>query len=281
MNNDQKEYYPVAMTIAGSDSGGGAGIQADLRTFSAFGVYGCSAITSITAQNPREVRRIDPLPPESVTAQIKTVSDRIRIGAAKTGMLFDADIISAVADCLSGSNIPLVVDPVMVATSGAVLLAESAIDVLKERLLPLAAWITPNIPEAEILTGIKIENVDDMIKAASICAEKWNCNCIIKSGHLEAQDGMSTDIAAVNDKLFYLSSPLADARNAAHGTGCTLSSALTATIALGVQWKRGLRMAKGFVFGSLEETVPIGPGIEAMYPPSESYFSKISLTRID
>jgi hydroxymethylpyrimidine/phosphomethylpyrimidine kinase len=279
MNNENDmEYYPSALTIAGSDSSGGAGIQADLRTFAAFGVYGCSAITAVTAQNPATVSRVDALPGESVAAQIQAVADAVKIRAAKTGMLCNAEIINAVAENLEGINFPLVIDPVMVATSGAELLAPDAIDSLKKNLLPLARWITPNIPEAEILTGKKIKTQLDMAEAASICAAKWDCNCIVKAGHLEdKQSGVAADIVAANGNIYLLSAPLIEDCTATHGTGCTLSAALVSALALGFHWKKALKMAKSFVLGSLAEAVPLSPTVEAMYPPGDSYLEKVTL----
>ena len=162
--------YPAALTIAGSDSGGGAGIQADLRTFHYFRVFGTSAITAVTFQNPLEVAGIEPVSPEGVRAQIRTVRKGIDIAAVKTGMLFSAEIIEAAADALSGFTGPLVVDPVMISTSGRNLLREDAVEALKNTLLPKAAWITPNLPEAEALTGRRIQSGDDAVQAARECA---------------------------------------------------------------------------------------------------------------
>jgi hydroxymethylpyrimidine/phosphomethylpyrimidine kinase len=277
-NEDDMEYYPAALTIAGSDSSGGAGIQADLRTFAAFGVYGCSAITAVTAQNPLAVTRVDALSNDAVAAQIQAITDTIEIRAAKTGMLCNAEIINAIVENLSEINFPLVIDPVMVATSGSELLAADAIDSLKNNLLKLATWITPNIPEAEILTDIKINNQADMAKAAMFCANKWNCSCIVKAGHLkEPSNGMATDIVATNGNIYQLSAPLIENCQATHGTGCTLSAALVSALALGFHWKQALKMAKSFVLGSLAEAVPLSPTIEAMYPPGDSYLEKVTL----
>ena len=281
-NEDDMEYYPSALTIAGSDSSGGAGIQADLRTFAAFGVYGCSAITAVTAQNPLAVTRVDALSSDAVVAQIQAVGDAIEIRAAKTGMLCNAKIINAIVESLDGINFPLIIDPVMIATSGAELLATDAIDSLKNNLLQLATWITPNIPEAEILTGIKITTQADMAKAAMFCANEWNCSCIVKAGHLEgASNGIATDVVATNGNIYLLSAPLIENCPATHGTGCTLSAALVSALALGFHWKKALKMAKSFVFGSLTETVPLGPTVEAMYPPSDSYLEKVTLKMIN
>ena len=149
-NNREIELYPTALTIAGSDSGGGAGIEADLRTFNAFGVYGCVALTAVTSQNPLEVRRVDPVPAAGVRCQIETVMDRIPVRFAKSGMLCDAAIVDVVAEVVEARGLRLVCDPVMVSTSGVKLLADDAVERMRNRLIPAADWVTPNIPEAEL-----------------------------------------------------------------------------------------------------------------------------------
>ncbi len=270
------------MTIAGSDSGGGAGIQADLRTFAAFGVFGCSAITAVTSQNPCVVNRIDPLAAEAVACQIATVLDKIAIHTIKTGMLFNAEIINAVCDTLEGKNIPLIVDPVMIATSGACLLEKDAIKTLLDRLFAMASWITPNLPEAELITGVRINGRKTMITAALECAEKWNCGCILKGGHLRSKSSVAADIVCYKGDLYELCSPLVEDCRASHGTGCTLSAALAANLALDNPWEKALTLAKGFVYSSLAEAVEIGAGIEAMYPPFESAWQgKAMLSKIE
>lgn len=275
------EYYPSALTVAGSDSGGGAGIQADLRTFAAFGVYGCSAITAVTAQNPFEVTRVDIMPAAAVAAQIAAVVPKFRLRAVKTGMMGDAAVATAVADGLAKLTCPIVIDPVMVATSGARLLREDAVDAVCSRLLPLADWITPNVPEAEILSGRKIGSRDEMIEAGLACAARWHCSCVIKGGHLASTDGLMTDIVIHDGKVLGLSSPVLPGGLATHGTGCTFSAALAAALGIGQSWKEALKSAKGFVYGSLIEEAELGPGLAAMYPPIESYLPEIILKRID
>ena len=281
MKSDEREFYPVALTIAGSDSGGGAGIQADLRTFAAFGVFGCSAITAITAQNPRKVTRVDAVPATGVNAQIQAVLSTMAVRAVKTGMLFNAEIIETVATCLDGKNLSLVLDPVMVSTSGTRLLEEDAIAVLKDKLLPQASWITPNIQEAELLLEREIKTKDEAISAAVEFGHRWDCSVILKAGHLDVKSDVVADVVYHEEKTYELSSPRVKDNKAAHGTGCTLSSALVAALALGVPWKKALRMAKGFVYGSLNECISIGTGVEAMYPPTESYQGKTLLERIE
>ena len=281
MKSSEREFYPAALTIAGSDSGGGAGIQADLRTFAAFGVFGTSAITAVTAQNPREVTRVDAIPATGVDAQIKAILSAIKIRAIKTGMLLNAEIIKVTAQNLAGQNLALVVDPVMVSSSGSRLLEEDAIAVLMDELLPLASWITPNVPEAELLLGRKIKTNEDAIKAAVEFGHRWDCSVILKAGHLDVKSSIAADIVYHDGKVYELSSPRVSNSKASHGTGCTLSSALVAALALDIPWKKALRMAKGFVYGSLNESIDIGSGIEAMYPPGESYQAKTLLERIE
>ena len=280
-----EETYPVALTIAGSDSGGGAGIQADLRTFSSFGVYGTSAITAITAQNPCEVRHITPLTAAAVTYQLEAIFAKFAIKAVKTGMLHDASVINAVSKILSGKDIPIVVDPVMVSTSGADLLEASAVDSLKTYLLPLSAWITPNVAEAEKLLDKKIENLDDMKDAAAEIADIWDTVCVLKGGDFKAAGKRATDIVASRGKLYMLSTqrvknPPGFAASVAHGTGCTFSSALAAALALEMPWKDTLVAAKSFVFGSLSESVLVGETICAMYPPAGAYRDKVNFEKI-
>ncbi len=259
----------VALTIAGSDSGGGAGIQADLRTFAALDVFGLSAITALTAQNPFEVRGIHPVPAAMVRLQIETVRSAFTIGAAKTGMLFDAEIITAVADALGTLRppLPLVVDPVAISTSGAKLLKDDAIKALVKKIFPLAAWITPNVSEAELFTEQRITSIADAAQAATEMSRTWACGCVVKGGHLE--DDEAVDVVAFQNKLFTLSSPRVELSEpaVAHGTGCTFSAALAASLAKGMTWKKALIAAKSFVLASLAGAVTVGPKTRAMFPP--------------
>lgn len=280
MGKEKKNYYPAALTVAGSDSGGGAGIQADLRTFSAFGVFGCSVITAVTAQNPLKVSRVDALSPESVAAQLGAVLDAFSINAVKTGMLFGEDIIEVLAPVFESMSAPLIVDPVMVSTSGAKLLKDSAVEMMKNRIFPAASWITPNIPEAELLLGRKITGFKEMKEAVAECSDRWDCGCVLKGGHAGAYKGKISDLAAWKGSLYKLTSFALDAGIAAHGTGCTFSSAMAASFALGFSWKDALCSAKAFVYGSLVEAVKVGRAFDAMYPPSESYLENVSLEKI-
>lgn len=280
-NNREIELYPTALTIAGSDSGGGAGIEADLRTFNAFGVYGCVALTAITSQNPLEVRRVDPVPAAGVRCQIETVMDEIPVRFAKSGMLCDAAIVEMVADVVEARGLHLICDPVMVSTSGAKLLADDAVERVRNRLIPVADWITPNIPEAELLLGRRLSGPEDYRAAALECYERWGVSVLLKTGH--ARGGRSAvDFVCRDGELFRLGSPrIPDADAASHGTGCTLSAALAAAFALELPWEQALCEAKAFVLGSLREFVMIAPKIPAMYPPVEDSVGQVRLEPVE
>lgn len=246
-----RKTLPVALTIAGSDSGGGAGIQADIKTFQRMGVFGTSAITCITAQNPGAVLGISAVSPKMVALQIAAVCEAFRVAAAKTGMLYSSRIISAVADALEKIEMPaLVVDPVMVATSGARLLRPDAVSALCSRILPMARVITPNIPEAEALCGLTITTVEDMQAAARAIGERFGAACVVKGGHLSG--GRAADV------LFDPRAPSGEDREriysagrirgrSTHGTGCMFSAALAACLAHGEPLAPSVGKAKRFV----------------------------------
>jgi hydroxymethylpyrimidine/phosphomethylpyrimidine kinase len=274
---DNGEYLPSVLTIAGSDSGGGAGIQADLRTFSAFRVYGCSAITAVTAQNPAGVRRVDILEAGAVRSQLESIMELFPVRAAKTGMLANRETVECVAEALRSRGTPLVVDPVMVATSGAPLLEHTAIASMRDKLFPLASWITPNIPEAELLCGRKLNTPEELAAAALQLGSQYGCSVILKSGHALKADQVP-DVVNYRGALYALTSPRADAAGqTTHGTGCTLSAALTANLALGKEWQAALMAAKAFVYGSLCEKRAISGTLSQMYPPENSYAGRITL----
>jgi hydroxymethylpyrimidine/phosphomethylpyrimidine kinase len=235
-----------AMTIAGSDSGGGAGIQADLKTFAALGVFGTSAITALTAQNTVGVRGVFPVSPEFVTLQIDAIMEDIGTDAVKTGMLATSRIIEAVAAAISRRSLgPVVVDPVMVAKSGDPLLETEARRALAEKLLPLAAVVTPNLPEAEVLCGFAIPDPPAMRAAAkAIFALGPRC-VVVKGGHLEG-GSVSLDLFFDGKRFEELSAPRVQTRNT-HGTGCTFASAVAARLALGDDPLDAVRAAKGYV----------------------------------
>jgi len=279
MTTDKEiDCRPVALSVAGSDSGGGAGIQADLKAFSYFDVFGTTAITAVTAQNPDEVTAIYPLAGAEVKEQIMCVSKAFQIKAAKSGMLFNADIIRALADTLSEwRGIPFVCDPVMVAGSGARLLREEAVDELVYSLLPQAEVLTPNIPEAEILTKKTIIDEKDALQAADELAQKFECAVLLKGGHRTTT--RSVDFLVEHNSAYRLSSPLAKPPNT-HGSGCAVSAALTACLALENKLKEAAVKAKAYIYGSLQNCLAVGtdtwtPGIPKTLPVDDITVSRL------
>jgi len=245
-----------ALTVAGSDSGGGAGISADLRTFSVFGVHPLVAITAITAQNTKEVRSIFQIPPEVLRAQLEAIFDDFNVSAAKTGMLLSSELIEVVAEFFGDLKIPLVIDPVLRASTGAELLREDGLRALKEKLIPLSFLITPNIPEAEILSGVKIRNSEDMKNSARAISEELGARAVlIKGGHL---GGDATDLLYFNETFRFLHSPRVS--GCSHGTGCTLSAGITALLAKGFELEEAVRRAKEFTRISILHGSLVGSG---------------------
>jgi len=244
---------PIALTIAGSDSGGGAGIQADLKTFAALGVHGTSAITCITAQNPREVTGIQAIRADMVRKQIEAVFAELKPSAVKTGMLFSAEIIRTVAEFFErGKRPPLVVDPVMVATSGAVLLKPSAIRVLKHRLLPLATLITPNLDEAALLLGCQLTTRKDLHTAARELHERYGCAVLLKGGHLRTANE-AVDVLFDGRDSRELVAPRVRGVST-HGTGCTYSAAIAAQLARGERLPQAVALAKPFITRAIAQS---------------------------
>lgn len=249
--------YPHVMTIAGSDSGGGAGIQADLKTFSALHTFGTTVVTAVTAQNTREVAAIAEVPEEVVIAQIDSVIEDIGVSAIKTGMLSSRRIIVNVVDRLEAWGVPhLVVDPVMVSKSGAPLLSQDAVASLRDELLPIASIVTPNIPEAEILADHKIRRNDDIETVARIIHDKGPKLVVIKGGHLE---GSPVDLVFDGTTIHRLEAQRVDTTNT-HGTGCTFSAAITAFLAHGIEPIEAVRLAKLYVTNALEHSFAVGSG---------------------
>jgi len=249
---------PRALTVAGSDSGGGAGIQADLKTFSAFGVYGTSAITAVTAQNTLGVRAIHEVPPQVVAAQIDAVLEDIGADAVKTGMLSSAAIIEAVADRLRAHSVTaLVVDPVMVAKSGDVLLRPEAVQALLQLILPMAAVVTPNAPEAGVLSGIEVSDAESAREAARRIHALGAAIVIVKGGHL---DGDRSDDLYFDGGDFEVLSGRRIVTPHTHGTGCTFSAAIAAGLALGLAPLAAAREARAFLQGAIEHAEPLGAG---------------------
>jgi hydroxymethylpyrimidine/phosphomethylpyrimidine kinase len=253
---------PIALTIAGSDSGGGAGIQADLKTFAALGVYGCSAITSLTAQNTLGVQGVLPIAPDFIQAQIQSVLSDIGVGAIKTGMLATADIISAVVDSVVvfGPETPLIVDPVMVATSGDRLLAETAIQILIDKLIPRACLLTPNLIEAAVLLGKPVaKNITEMQMQAEALMLMGAKSVLMKGGHTDGEN--ATDILLTSDGFEAFSSPRVITKNT-HGTGCTLAAAITAGLAYKLSLRDAVAQAKDYLYQALlhSNKLSIGKG---------------------
>jgi hydroxymethylpyrimidine/phosphomethylpyrimidine kinase len=248
-----------AMTIAGSDSGGGAGIQADLKTFSAFGVYGTSVITALTAQNTIGVQNVLPIAADFVQDQISSIMNDIGTDAAKTGMLASKDIVRIVANCIKKFNISnLVVDPVMVAKSGDSLLSPSARQAIIEELLPLAKVVTPNLYEAETMLNISIKSIDDMKKAAGEL-KKTGCEWIIIKGGHSKDDREALDVV-FNGKDYTLIKSKRYKTPNTHGTGCTFSSAIAAGLAKGYSTLEAIKQAKKFTSEAIRTHFPIGKG---------------------
>jgi hydroxymethylpyrimidine/phosphomethylpyrimidine kinase len=251
-----RKTLPVALTIAGSDSGGGAGIQADLKTFAALGVHGASVITCVTAQNPKRVRNVEPCSPKIVRQQIESVFEELRPGAVKTGMLFSAEIVRVVASFLKKQDrLPLIIDPVMISTSGAMLLKPAAIKILREHLLPLATLVTPNLHEARILTGRKITSVENMRAAAREIHARFGCAALVKGGHLRS-GCEAVDIFFDGRTELLLTAPFAKGIRT-HGTGCVYSAAVTAELALGHDLSDAVKLAKHYVTHAIAQSYRI------------------------
>lgn len=247
----------TAMTIAGSDSCGGAGIQADIKTMTANGVYAMSAITALTAQNTTGVSGIYEVSPEFLEAQIVAVFEDIRPDAVKIGMVSSSDLIKTIAKNLKKYNATnIVLDPVMVATSGAKLISDDAIVTLKEYLIPLATVITPNIPEAEVLSGMEIITEEEMLKAAQFISENFGCAVLLKGGH-DIND--ANDLLYEHGKYKWFYGKRINNPNT-HGTGCTLSSAIASNLAKGRELEMSVENAKAYISGALSAMLDLGKG---------------------
>jgi hydroxymethylpyrimidine/phosphomethylpyrimidine kinase len=254
----------VALTIAGSDSGGGAGIQADLKTFEAFGVWGTSALTGVTAQNTVGVHDALVLPPALVRAQIDAVVTDLGVGATKTGMLGSAPVVEAVVAAVADHYLaPLVVDPVLVTSHGELLLEADAVGVLRRTLLPLATLLTPNLPEAEALLGRPVPGEADMPEAAEELAALGPGAVLLKGGHLDCD--RAPDLLWLDGRGEWLDGPRIPGRHT-HGTGCTLSAAICAQLAAGIGLRAACVEAKRFVAGAIATGVEVGRGVGPVDP---------------
>ena len=257
----RRKTLPVALTIAGSDSGGGAGIQADLKTFAALGVHGASAIACLTAQNPKRVLGIETCSPKMLRQQIEAVFEELNPAAVKTGMLFSAENISIIAEFFQNSkfkakNLKLIVDPLMVSTSGAQLLKPAALKILTQKLLPLAALVTPNLSEAEMLAGQKISTPEHLRSAARKIHSRFGCAILVKGGHLKGCRA-AMDIFFDGKTELLLSAPFVRGV-ATHGTGCTYSAAICAALAFGRDLPRAVETGKNFITAAIAGSHRIG-----------------------
>jgi hydroxymethylpyrimidine/phosphomethylpyrimidine kinase len=259
------------LTIAGSDSGGGAGIQADLKTFSALGVFGMTAITAVTVQNTKGVSDFEALSAHIVGAQIRAVATDIGVDAAKTGMLASAEIVEAVAEAVAETRISnLVVDPVFVSKHGHPLLAKDAVGALRERILPLAELVTPNLSEASGLAGFRVETREDMRRAAEAILELGPRAVLVKGGHLESTQTAADLFASAGSEEWIEAERIGTPHT--HGTGCTLSAAIAAHLARGLELSDAVRAGKAFVTEAIRHSLALGEGIgpvDQLWPITE------------
>jgi len=283
--NSQDETAGMArksavLTIAGSDSGGNAGIQADLRAFHTFGVHGCTAITALTAQNPFSVSGILTADGAFVTDQIDAVIEVYNIRALKTGMLCSADIIEAVANSLGCHNrILKVIDPVMIATSGAQLLEDDAIEVMKTHLLPLATLITPNLPEAETLLGRKFDCDRAIAEGAKALHDIYGCATLIKGGH--NTDAVARDLLFDGENTLWFESPVVEDPRSTHGTGCSLSAAIAAAFATGKDLHEAIAAGKAYVYESIRTGINVGECASVLGTPKNIPVQEILIKKFE
>lgn len=251
-----------ALTIAGSDSVGGAGLQADLKAFEAVGVHGCSAVTCVTSQNTSRVAAIYPLPPDHIALQISSVLEDVRLDAVKTGMLYSSEIVKTVSAVLRNVEAPIVVDPVMTATTGGELHTSGFVETLMAKLLPMAALATPNLNEAERLSGIKVKDGRTARRAAEEILELGPDAVLLKGGHLKGDE--AADYLCVDGKVTKLSSPRVDAE--VHGTGCALASLIAANLAKGLDLEPAVRTSKSMIYKAILSRETVGKGVPCANP---------------
>ncbi|UNO50929.1 bifunctional hydroxymethylpyrimidine kinase/phosphomethylpyrimidine kinase [Alicyclobacillus acidoterrestris] len=312
VRTDETGHVFRALTIAGSDSGGGAGIQADLKTMHQFGVYGMSVVTALTAQNTTGVHGVMEAPPEFVAAQLQAVIDDLGVDAMKTGMLANEAIIATVADVLSTAatvSRPLVIDPVMVAKGGTKLIDDSAIATLRERLLPMAALVTPNAPETGVLVGASVDSWDSVHLAAERLAQWGSDAVVVKGGHLDldvahaegwrlpaaSNQMVAVDTVYAQGTFTYFLTPRVNSANT-HGTGCTFSAAITALLAGGAPVLDAIAQAKAFIYdaivrakdwdvghghGPTDHSTPIPVAMSGVTPGGSYYYDGRNWTRVD
>jgi hydroxymethylpyrimidine/phosphomethylpyrimidine kinase len=264
LNGRSSERPVVVLTIGGSDPTGGAGIQADLKTFQHFGVHGLSAITAVTVQNTSGVLSTNPLSAELVQAQLATLANDIKFDAIKIGMLTTAEVVRVVAEFISAQHVPTVLDPIIASSNAVRFMDDDAIQILKDNLLPIATIITPNIPESEVFTGLKMETEDSIIHASLLLHDMGAKAMLIKGGHANSEE--SRDLFYDGLGIEWLSSPRIAKH--VHGTGCVLSSAIASCLANGMSLRNSVIEAKKFITSMLEQAIPLGSGQEIFqYPP--------------
>ncbi|MFA7052201.1 MAG: bifunctional hydroxymethylpyrimidine kinase/phosphomethylpyrimidine kinase [Kiritimatiellia bacterium] len=269
----------VALTIAGSDSGGNAGIQADLRAFHVFGVHGCTVLAALTAQNPFGVRGILTADAEFVGMQLDAVLEAYAVSALKTGMLASPDVIEAVADRLVLHNrISKVMDPVMVATSGARLLQDDAVATLTGALLPLATLMTPNLPEAEVLAGHVIEGRDAIVDAARELGDTFGTAVLVKGGHCAAAE--AEDILFDGERVYRIATPRIDQPISTHGTGCSLSAAIAAALACGKPLLDAVVEGKAYVYESIRTGIWVGEAAAVLGTPARLPVEQVRIDNV-
>ena len=279
MKNSQEEFYPAALTISASDCSGGDGIQADLRTFNAGGIYGCSVITAVKAQNPKQSIACEAVAPELVASQYKNVTSAIAVRAVKTGMLVNASVVKAVVNSLQGCKVPVIADLQMLTPSGKALLDKEGMELVRTQLLKMADLVMLNAAEAEWLLQRKLNSESDYIAAAQEIAKlSKGKRCLCQTAGIR---GKATDIVVLGEEVYLLSAPAVEdsGEYAAYGAGSTYSAAVTAMLASGNNWRDALRFAKAYIYGSLNETACIGKGLDAMYPPLEDYSKAVTMRR--
>ncbi|MBA46582.1 MAG: bifunctional hydroxymethylpyrimidine kinase/phosphomethylpyrimidine kinase [Dehalococcoidia bacterium] len=252
------KILPICMTIAGSDSGGGAGIQADLKTFASLSCYGVSVVTSVTAQNTKGVDDIHIIPEDIVHSQIESIKKDIGFNCVKTGMIPETKMVETIVSSISSEKIKIVVDPVIVATSGDKLVSDEAIDAIKKLLFPIAETVTPNLTEAEVITGKKIFSKDDLSDACKRIIDLGANSVVIKGGHFDKSD-VSEDILYDGEDYYFFSSKRINTTST-HGTGCTFSSAITSYLANGLDLVNSVDKAKKYVTSAIDKAYKIGNG---------------------
>jgi hydroxymethylpyrimidine/phosphomethylpyrimidine kinase len=263
-NRRSRGRLAVVLSIGGSDPTGGAGIQADLKTFQHFGIHGLSIVTAVTVQNTSGVISTNPVNAEIIHAQLTTLAHDIKFDAIKIGMLTTAEVVQVVAEFVATLNVPTVLDPIIASSNGICFLGEDAIEILKEQLLPLATIITPNLPETEHLTGLQIETEDSIIHASLLLHDIGAKAMLIKGGHSNGEE--SRDLFYDGLGIEWFSAPRSTKR--VHGTGCVLSSAIASSLATGITLRDAVLEAKQFITSMLDRAMPLGAGQEIFqYPP--------------